>query len=72
MDRSAASEQGEYIEALQGAMLKQFGYEPSGEDCLAWLEVAATVDQAVEWINHGCGAGDFAGCSDKEGAWRDE
>lgn len=63
------AEQAEYVEALQRATLSAFGVAYDEDDCLAWLEADATVDQAVEWINHGCGPGDYAGCSDKEGAW---
>lgn len=72
MSGNAANEQREYVEDLQQAMLRRFGYELPEDDCLAWLEADATVDQALEWVNHGCGPGDFAGCSDKEGAWNDD
>jgi hypothetical protein len=64
-------EQAEYVEDLQQATLRRFGYAPDLDDCLAWFEADATVDQAVEWMNHGAGPGDYAGCSDKEGAWDD-
>jgi hypothetical protein len=64
-----SAEEQEYIDDLANAMLAAFGYSLDDEEALAWLEADATVDQAVEWTNHGCGPGDYAGCADKEGAW---
>lgn len=52
----------EYVDDLQNATLKAFGYALDREDCLVWLEADATIEQAVGWINHGCGPGDMQGC----------
>lgn len=60
------SDEREYVEALQRATLSAFGYSHDEDDCLAWLEADATVDQAVGWINHGCGPGDYAGSIEKD------
>jgi hypothetical protein len=59
----------EYVSDIARAMLSRFGYSLSDDEALEWLEADATIDQAIEWIDHGCGPGDFAGCADKEGAW---
>lgn len=61
-----------YVEDLSSAVLHEFGYSPDEDDCLGWWEADATVDQAVEWMNHGGGPGDYAGCGNKEGAWDDD
>jgi hypothetical protein len=59
----------DYVRSLQDACRATFGVTPVTGECLGWLEADATVDQAIEWMNHGCGPGDFAGCADKAGAW---
>jgi hypothetical protein len=56
------AEQAEYVEDLQGATLAASGVSIAAEECLGWLEADLTVDQAVGWMNHGCGPGDAAGC----------
>lgn len=56
----------EYVESLQSAMLAIFGYEADEEECLEWFEADLTVDQAVGWMNHGCGPGDASGCWTKD------
>lgn len=67
------TEKAEYVDSLQNATLKTFGISIDEEECLGWLEADATVDQAVGWINHGCGPGDFAGSREKDPsvAWGD-
>jgi hypothetical protein len=32
------------------------------EDAGTWIEADLTIDQALGWREHGCGAGDAAGC----------
>lgn len=56
----------EYAEALQSAVLSAFGISIAAEECRDWLEADLTVDQAVGWMNHGCGPGDAAGCWTKD------
>lgn len=55
-------EQAEYVESLQNSMLSTFGYSADRDECLSWLEADLTVDQALGWMDHGCGPGDAAGC----------
>lgn len=60
------TEKTEYVDSLQNSVLKTFGHGIDEEECLDWLEADATVDQALAWMNHGCGSGDFAGAADKD------
>lgn len=66
------SEIRQYVELLQASHLAAFGCHIREDECREWYEVDATVDQAIEWINHGAGPGDYAGCADKENAWQQE
>lgn len=51
-----------YAEALEEAVLSAFGHGLGFEEAVEWFEADLTVDQAVGWMNHGCGPGDAAGC----------
>jgi hypothetical protein len=68
------AEQEKYVEDLRQAVLSAFGISIDEEECLSWLEAGLTVDQAIGWINHGCGPGDAAGCwtQDPVEAFREE
>lgn len=56
------SETSQYVESLKRSVLAAYGHGISEDECLSWLEADLTVDQAVGWMNHGCGPGDAAGC----------
>lgn len=58
----APTEQDEYVEALKSGVLQRFGIGIDTDECLSWLEADLTVDQALGWMDHGCGPGDAAGC----------
>lgn len=63
------SDTAEYVEQFQQAAAARFGINYDEEEALAWLESDVTVDDAMEFINRGCGPGDASGWSSFEEAF---
>jgi hypothetical protein len=61
LGRYTEQEQAEYVESFQQSALKRFGVSYDVGEALDWLEADVTVDDAMEFINRGCGPGDAAG-----------
>ena len=61
MDIRELAEAQEYVEDLSNAVLSRFGISIDEAECAEWFEADVTVDDALEFMNRGCGPGDAAG-----------
>ena len=60
---SSDQEKVEYVETFLASHLARFGVNSDDGEALDWLEADVTVDDAMEWINRGCGPGDASNWS---------
>ena len=65
-------ERAEYVESFQTSALARFGVSYDEEEALDWLDADVTVDDAMEFINRGCGPGDASGWSSFAEAFPDD
>ena len=62
----------EYIEGLDHAVLAAYGHSISEQECAEWFEADVTIDDAIKFMNRGCGPGDASGWQSFEEAFGKE